>query len=203
MTSVVINKKNREPYLAQGTVVNATNSANGSPMMLYQSLKDGALYVRDLMEFGVKFSSTDVAMSEIISRQASPHLPLLSVLQGLVTRFDGVLDFLQGIADQESPEEPELPVLLNVLDDHRSFLDELALAGLFTPLVVKVQRPLASNTPNPGFLVYNEDRSLMEELAMDPAIIEWFGDDLKMYAKVRLWVDGTLQMVCRVEDLPW
>ena len=47
--------------------------------------------------------------------------------------------------------------------------------------IVKLQIPLSSNTPNPGALVYNKDRSYLAEIPITKQIRRLLKDRLKIY----------------------
>lgn len=206
--NVVTNRKTKQPYFLQGTVKNATNSAEGRPMALYQSVEDGTIYVRDVEEFKEKFSAeVPGTLNELLGRQVNPSLPLLPLIQGLVTRLDKLIAIFQ-LSTEPAPDcsAEDVRSLNCDIDDHVAFIEELALSGLFTPTVVKVQAPLFCSDPDAPvmYLIYNESRSLCEQMTADDSIKEYFGEgEFKIYAKARVWVDGTLQIVSRTEDMPW
>lgn len=73
--------------------------------------------------------------------------------------------------------------------------------------VIKIQRPLASNDPNVGFLIYNEQRNVQTEV---PGLGHLFEDgSLKVYHKALLVPDpkkrGAYQIRIdeRVPDPNW
>lgn len=135
----------------------------------------------------------------IFPRAVEPS-SLLTVVQGLVARLDEATAFMAFSAKQGTLHNPQLSMMA---DSNNAFIEEMALAGLFSPFVVKIQRPVASNAKVPEYLIYNEDRSFTSQLEIAGEVHDLFGDDYKIYAKVRLWGDGVLQIVERIEDQPW
>lgn len=135
-------------------------------------------------------------LNEVIEKQGEPSHPLVAVLQGLVAHVDDLLDALQngvGLDDK-----------LNLIRDKADFIQRLGEAGFFTSVILKVQAPLFTTDPEPKYLVYTEDRSLCQQIVMeDVALAGWFDGDPKMYVSARLWSNGTLQFVARVEEQPW
>lgn len=139
---------------------------------------------------------------EILECQHLAGNPLLTILQGTVTHLEGMLDLMDEFNVDDTGETLSTTVS-EFCDEKRAYIEELAVAKLFEPLILKVQRPLASNDPAPHVLVYNEDRSVMEQMTLaDESLYEWFGDDFKMYVRARLWADGTLQLVARIFEEP-
>lgn len=145
----------------------------------------------------------------VLNRQQDARDQVLSVLIGMAARLDLTTFVLQDIADDLS-EEGDSDVakfLEEVTDDTQKFYHTMAEAKFFTPLVLKVQRPLSTNDPEmmePGAcMAYNEDRSLLQHLTLDADAMEWFEEDFKMYVDCRLWIDGTLQVLRRIEEQPW
>jgi hypothetical protein len=67
--------------------------------------------------------------------------------------------------------------------------------------IVKVQRPLSSNIPNPPMLVYNEERTLMESMN-NPDIRRAMGDEPKQYWWVHLR-GGTLYFLRPAPEQEW
>jgi hypothetical protein len=73
-------------------------------------------------------------------------------------------------------------------------------------MIVKIQRPLATNEDEPMALVYNEDRSFEVFIPYDDAIATMIGSDLKQYWNVELGGSedsGGIAFLERVEDQPW
>lgn len=119
------------------------------------------------------------------------------VLQSLVGRLDLIMSMMEEGDDANTPKtEFEL--------ESEDLFASMAMAGFFTQTIIKVQKPLSSNVENPPCMVYNEDRSVMFACDMSHGIMDWFEpDDLKIYALCRVWKDGQVQMVRRVEELDW
>lgn len=73
--------------------------------------------------------------------------------------------------------------------------------------IFKLQRPLASNEPNPPMLVYNESRSIYEHLPFTEEFRQMFGSDEKLFFKGRIKVtgkdEGNLDLIEPVEDPGW
>ena len=141
---------------------------------------------------------------EILERQHLKGNPLLSLLQRAVAHLDSMLDLMAEF-NVDDKGEVLSSMVAEFCDEQQAFIEELAVAKLFEPMILKVQRPLATNDPTPHVLVYNEDRSVMEQMSLaDPSLYEWFGDDFKMYVDARLWADGCLQLVARrFEEPSW
>lgn len=77
-------------------------------------------------------------------------------------------------------------------------------------MIVKIQRPLATNELVPQVLMYDQSRELMIYLPYDDDMKQQFGDDLKQYWEVELdSTDGPpgtppiVNFVKQVEDQPW
>jgi hypothetical protein len=141
--------------------------------------------------------------SEYLSRQGNPKFsnPYLSIIQGLLAHINFIA------TDIPRSEEDGGVTLLALRDDMANldaYLVELALAGLFFPMVVMVQRSVALRSPSLPILMYNKDRSLMAEITLnDPALYTMLGDDLNVLVRVRIWCDGTLQVLGRAPDQEW
>lgn len=139
--------------------------------------------------------STKPSKNETLDRQMEPGNPLLDLLKGAVALMDETIHTLTPLVPLEHAEPLKLI---------RGFLTDMSEAGVAETMIIKVQRPLTSNMETPPYLVYNEDRSLMDHVTLeDPAIIDWFEGDPKMYVEARLWIDGTLQLLRRVEEQDW
>jgi hypothetical protein len=68
-------------------------------------------------------------------------------------------------------------------------------------MIVKVQRSLGSTGP-PSILIYNKDRSLMEQLPLTKEMDKWFGSRFKKFAEARM--EGTeLVIQNEVPDQSW
>lgn len=146
---------------------------------------------------------TDPKIKETLERQNEPKNPLISILQGMTVVLEDTLGVLEDV--NETPELAGTQSIDAWLLEAHAFIDELAVSGLFEPMILKVQRPISTNAPEymEQILVYNEDRSLMEQLKVDETLMSMFGDDFKMYCKARLWVDGVLQLTARCEEQEW
>lgn len=151
-------------------------------------------------------------VTQTLGKQHTPTDPLYLVLRGAVARLDymvAILGILQetAVQDNDTIMEPDNP-LIGWKSDTEEFLTELGLAGLFQGMVLKVQKPISSSVDEPLFLVYNEDRSLLENMTMDSGVHEYFGEagsrtEHKVFMFARLWADGTLQMVAEAEWRDW
>ena len=143
-----------------------------------------------------------MSKKEILERQHLAGNPLLSILQGTVTHLEAVLDLMDEFNVDEKGDTLSSTVA-EFCDERRQFVAELAVAKLFEPIILKVQRPLVTNNPQPVVLVYTEDRSVYSEMVLaDPVLYEWFGSDFKMFVHARLWVDGVLQLTARMFEEP-
>lgn len=146
---------------------------------------------------------------EILKRQADDKNPLLSILTGIAARLDDATAIISDVSeDAKEDGAKDLGEFLDqVVTSNGEFFKSLEDAGLFLPLVLKVQVPLSTNDPDmlePGAcLAYNKERTLVEHLTLPPETMEWFEGDPKMYVRCRLWIDGTLQVMTRIEDQPW
>lgn len=203
--------KSGKLYAKLAVAIDCTNATNGRHMAVYAPMAgDPALYVRDVGEFAEKFSAMDQLASSItLSGQGlNFKYPLFDLLPGLLARVEAIHGpMIPALVEEtivEAMKDDSLPgSVIYQLQALCGFVERMRDVGLFLPMVVKIQRPLSSNVENPGYLVYNEDRSLMEEMSGD-AFSEYFEEgDLKIYAYARLWADGTFQVVCRVEAQPW
>lgn len=141
---------------------------------------------------------------EIIARQHLKANPLMAVLIGTVGKLEEALEIIDDLNTLEGDAAPICRELSQWVDNSRAFIEEMAVAKLYEPMILKVQRPITTNDPDNQLLMYNEDRSLMEQMVFDdPNLYSWFGDDYKMYVKARLWVSGQLQLIKRVENQSW
>lgn len=135
---------------------------------------------------------------EILERQHEEGNPLLDLYKGAVA----VLEEAKKALITSQPGD-----ITSALLGVRNYLTAISDAGVAECMIIKVQRPLATNMPSDQpvlYLVYNEDRSLMDHVTLeDPAIVDMFGGDPKMYVNARLWVDGTLQIIDRTDDQDW
>lgn len=137
------------------------------------------------------------SLASILARQSEQGDSLLTVLQGAITRLEGLNEIV--------PYHEDNSTVAQMLDDNKAFIEELAVAGLCRVLILKVQRPITTNDPNMKAgvcLVYSEDQSLNQFLQVGAAM-EWFQEDFKMFVKARLWADGVLQLIARAGDQPW
>lgn len=134
---------------------------------------------------------------EILERQHEEGNPLLDI-------FKGAVAIMEKAKANLTTCEPD--GLVSSLGEITEFLNAISENCLSECMIVKVQKPLAYSGPmeEAPYLMYNEDRSLMDQIVLnDPAIVELFGDDPKMYVNARLWVDGTLQIIDRTDDQDW
>lgn len=70
--------------------------------------------------------------------------------------------------------------------------------------IFKIQRPLATNAPeHPGFLIYNEDRSIQEIIPYEFLSHVWPGDRLKIYVLGRMDEKGQLFIEEVVDEQDW
>lgn len=201
--SVYKHTKTGNLYFVRGTAVDATNARSGNKVVQYQSLHDGAEYVRDEAEFLSKFTMFQHDPNETLARQGLKQNALLPILIGTMAHYDDAcarVETCLPLCNGDNYEEAELDEFFGRREE---FELEMATAGLFRPFILKVQVPLASNQDNPPCLVYDESRTLMTELHIDPSGLLWLQGDPKMYVKARLWLDGTMQLVERVEDREW
>lgn len=151
-----------------------------------------------------------IDVNEILERQQQAQDTIMMLLQGTVARFEESLGLLKDF-NTDGPEKTLSPALGNWIATGEKFIASMEEAKLFLPMVLKVQRPLSSNAP--GFdtdpdkkkvcLIYNEDRSVCETMFIDDGALVWMGEDPKMYVTSRLWGDGTLQLIARIEAQPW
>lgn len=147
------------------------------------------------------------SLQAVLERQAEQGNPLLTVLQGAVSRLEDMTAAARSFFDQARAglSIPETMKVLAHFDDQDAFIEELQVAGLCREMIVKVQRPISTNDPNMEegvCLVYNEDQSLNQFIQIGQAM-EWFNGDFKMYVRVRFWNDGVLQIIARTDDQPW
>lgn len=199
-------KKSNSLYYVKGPIRDCTNARDGSLMIEYQSAETGETFVRDEAEFKEKFESYQESFEDTLSRQGQATNALMPVLIGLTARLDNLMDASQlalYYPEAQMSRGDVVAMVEEALEEHRAFLTEISVAGLFRPYIVKVQRPIVTNDPTAACLIYNEDRSITVSVALDEASLAWFGDDYKMYAKVRLWVDGTLQLIERIDNQDW
>lgn len=134
---------------------------------------------------------------EILERQHEEGNPLLDI-------FKGAVAIMEKAKANLTTCEPD--GLASSLGEITEFLKAISENCLSECMIVKVQKPLSYSGPmkDAPYLLYNEDRSLMDQIVLnDPSIVELFGDDPKMYVNARLWVDGTLQIVDRTDDQDW
>lgn len=156
-------------------------------------------------EFKARYSLMKMDMS-VIQNQGLSFDPLLSILQGAVAWMD-LGRAASGATDATSVDKS---VMFNLwASEVEAYLLEMGVAGLFLPMVVKIQRPVARYLSNAKqeekdvCLVYNQDQSFLQELELDSRAMSMFGDSYKIYATARLWVDGTFQVVEVVDAQPW
>jgi hypothetical protein len=72
-----------------------------------------------------------------------------------------------------------------------------------TKHIIKVQRPLHTTEPNPQVLVYNQDRSILQQFPFTEELQELFRDDvLKLYFEATLR-RGELTLVKNIEQQDW
>ena len=88
---------------------------------------------------------------------------------------------------------------------YHQYVAALEKAGLLKGMIIKVQQALY---PQGGpILIYNEDRSVMEQFDHDPEspLAKGFEQAKahKYYAHARYWADGRLQLVRAEDDQPW
>ena len=134
-------------------------------------------------------------VSNTLKGQESPSHPLITILLGLVSHCDVVhSNFSLALQGEPIPE---------CILDTQTFIEELGVRGLYTGMVLKLQRPLSTNAEVPTILAYNQDRSLLEDLTIDEGILSYFEDQYKVYVFARLWVNGTLQLVKPVPAEDW
>lgn len=72
--------------------------------------------------------------------------------------------------------------------------------------IFKFQRPIMSTDPNPEMLVYNESGKITLQVPFTKWYEDWFGDELKIYAKCRWQLRGkhvTIEILNEVEDEDW
>lgn len=134
---------------------------------------------------------------EILERQHEEGNPLLDIFKGAVAIMEKAKANLTAC-------EPD--GLVSSLGEITEFLKAISENCLSECMIVKVQKPLSYSGPlkDAPYLMYSEDRSLMDQIVLnDPSIVEMFGDDPKMYVNARLWVDGTLQIIDRTDDQDW
>jgi hypothetical protein len=60
--------------------------------------------------------------------------------------------------------------------------------------IVKVQMPIASNHDEPEVMVYNEDRSVMQQFPLSDDLREIMGEELKKYFYAHTGMDGFLHL---------
>lgn len=69
--------------------------------------------------------------------------------------------------------------------------------------IIKVQRPLHTTEPHPQVLVYNQDRSILQQFPFTEELQELFRDDvLKLYFEATLR-NGELTLVNNIEQQDW
>lgn len=134
--------------------------------------------------------------NEVLERQHEDGNLLIDVLKGAVA----VMETAKVALTDCQPEK-----LVESLECIGKFLEQVDQSGLAESMILKIQRPLSTNVEGPEeFLIYNEDKSLLDQVVLeDPALVGLFGEDLKMYVNSRLWSDGTLQIIDRIEDQDW
>lgn len=131
----------------------------------------------------------------VLARQHEDRNPVLDILKGAIAHLENAKACMISC-------DPEAQI--KTLESVSSFLKDIHATGVAEIVLVKIQRPLASTETPAPFLIYNEDKSLFDHVTLeDPEIIEWFEGDPKMYVEARLWVDGTLQLMRRVEEQDW
>ncbi len=204
------NIKTGKLYGALTQVTDATNSCPKEEQIktLYIGLEEDDLFVRNHKEFGEKFKpALKFADASILNRQLSAlKYPMLDFICGFIAKAEAVngpmlLSEQQAYLDLLEPGDEALGKSMHSLLD---YVSGMGAAGLFKPMVVKIQRPLSSNIEAPPCLVYNEDRTFMYEMAMDSGVMDFFDeDDFKIYAHARLWANGTFQVVCKTEAKDW
>lgn len=209
----IVNNLSKKLYSVLGNVVDTTITCpeEQRPKTLYMDLEDTSLCVRSTSELKAFFSpALEETPSEVLERQSlNIKYPLLDIILGLVANLDESLvpmvpeicdGYLTYLADCSDHDPGYIASVKNAL----ATVTGLEKAGLFRSLVVKIQIPLETNAVTPACLVYTEDRSFSHLMAMSPDIIALAGEDSKVYAHARLWVNGVFQVVCATEeDLPW
>lgn len=148
------------------------------------------------------------SLQTILDRQAEEGNPLLTVLQGAMTRLEEATEHIAEVSDwfkEGKLSEHGDSGLDDIVDDNRAFIEELQVAGLCRELILKAQRPIETNVPDMEgqILIYNEDRSFETMITMDAQAMLMFGTEYKIYLKARLWIDGVLQLTARVEEQSW
>jgi hypothetical protein len=69
--------------------------------------------------------------------------------------------------------------------------------------IVKMQQPIATNNSVPHVLVYNKERTIMEQFEMSARQLrKLMGDDLRRYFQAHTENDKLI-IDNRVEDQPW
>lgn len=140
-------------------------------------------------------------VNETLNKQGEPN-PIMDVLIGMTVRYEGLTDIIRGVI--EDAGEGEVPELAKFLQSCDKYIEDMERAKFFKTYICKMQAPISSSEDNPGHLLYNEDRSLMTTVILeDPNLASWYEGDLKMYVEVRLWTNGTLSFIRRVEEQPW
>lgn len=191
----------RTPVDFEGESLNVMVDAIGNKVWV---CIDGEAVFRAKNLKAVTFDDQRLPSSEKIlsylDKQGTESNPLLPILLGVVSRLDTAIDVLTQIqGDNELLQEFVL--------ENQEFMTNMAIAGLFLPLVLKVQRLITTNNPDMlkegAVLVYDEDQRLCQEMVIDPSAYAWFGDDFKMYVSARLWANGTLQLMSRIQDQEW
>lgn len=69
-----------------------------------------------------------------------------------------------------------------------------------TYFIAKLQRPIMGD---PQVLVYDESRKWDMYMPLYPELLEWFGDEFKVYASVCITKDGNLHIDKIVEERAW
>lgn len=75
----------------------------------------------------------------------------------------------------------------------------------FQPIVevFKLQRPMATNDPEPKMLVYNQTRSWQGEIALNQDMYNFFGDSYKKYVRAYIDEQGRLNIVEGITNQDW
>lgn len=70
-------------------------------------------------------------------------------------------------------------------------------------MIVKLQKPLASSTPNPPVLAYDQYRTVSVQLPMTHDLDTMFGDKWKIYCAAHIAENGKLCIDRVVTDRAW
>lgn len=119
------------------------------------------------------------------------HPTVYAIMLGLVSRLDVALAAIKDAAIDYEWSEWEV--------DTEAHLIELGVAGLFNAMVVKVEIMPGTDRVR---ITNTENGLVAEEISLSESLIAMFSaiKEPSFYAYIRLWGDGTIQVVRQVEN---